>query len=454
MIQIAKTDDVTRYVVTTAQCNIGPNKKYLSSLEKICSEQNADLLILPVRGVDNKERDLDPVFDNYTVIQGDKKLNNKIRIKDFDLRPNQIQPLTGLGRFAQSDVSAIVAAPKIAQKVIPNSNTNLPKVLMSTGAVTMPNYKRTHRINKVAREDHTYGAVMVEIVNGTKYHFRHLNALTNGQFVDLGMKYNGNKTPVHVRPPAMILGDWHSGDTNKQVRAETFRMLEEYNPKIVVLHDLFNGHTINHHNQGKILTQYLDAQNRKGKFLPEELTEAASELEEMVTHLSPDAEIVVVKSNHDQWLYDYLDKQEYTKESHPFNHSEALRISQEIIRGRDALEAGLEIYMQNMDRVRFLDINEDYKILGWQIGNHGHKGAHGARGSLRSIENANGKSITGHSHVPGIYRDTWSVGTSTDLQLDYNTGYSGWMNTHALLYDVGRQGKPQLVNIINGKHRA
>jgi hypothetical protein len=59
-----------------------------------------------------------------------------------------------------------------------------------------------------------------------------------------------------------------------------------------------------------------------------------------------------------------------------------------------------------------------------------------------------GKSITGHKHSPGIFRDAFVVGTSTVLNLDYAAGApSSWMNTHAVLYP---NGKAQLINIIEG----
>jgi len=93
---------------------------------------------------------------------------------------------------------------------------------------------------------------------------------------------------------------------------------------------------------------------------------------------------------------------------------------------------------------------QDTKFLGYELGNHGDEGANGGRGSPRSIENANSKSVTGHGHSAFIIRDTYRVGTSSELRLDYNKGYSSWTHTNALLFDMGTV---QLINTINKKFR-
>jgi hypothetical protein len=119
--------------------------------------------------------------------------------------------------------------------------------------------------------------------------------------------------------------------------------------------------------------------------------------------------------------------------------------------GDDPLVAGLALSGQLPENVRFLKRDEDYKVRGWQLGSHGDRGPNGGKGSIRSKETAEGKSITGHTHTPEILRDTVVVGTSTYLRLPYTVGPSSWMNTNALLYDTGTA---QLVNIIDGSWRA
>lgn len=436
-----------KYVVTSVQYNGKANEQFFKGLEKYCEEKNAELLINPIRGANIEEDELDPLFENYKIINGDMRLNRKIGIKKFDIRPNQINPLTGLERFVQDDTTAIIASPKIAMKVVANSKRKIPKILMTTGAATFPNYPDKHRINYIARRDHSYGAVVVETINSNRYHFRSLNSLKNGVFYDLCEKFNGSNAPEFERPPVLVLGDWHSGDTDPSVREETYKMLEKYEPKRIFVHDVFNGHSINHWNRGKIIDLY---KNKHRLNLQEEIELVAHDLEEMAKR-SPNSQIFVVKSNHDERLYNYLNQAEYARETHPYNLEIALELALEVLNGNDPLEAGVRKYAKNLKNVKFLGLDEDYKILGWQLANHGHLGSNGGKGSKWAIEKANGKSITMHSHTPEAFRNMYKGGTSTLMDLDYNKGYSGWMNTHVFLYG---NGKPQLVNIIDGEHRS
>jgi len=432
-----------KYVITGAQRGARVNSDFLASLETYARVNNAELIILPIKGRTVDDTQLDESLVDYKTIDKNYQLNSKIRVSNYEILPQMIDPITGLGRFTQSDVSTIFAAPKLRMKVIPNSNIRLPKVLMTTGAVTMPNY-RNNRIGRIAEQDHTYGAIVVELQGKTNYHYRQINALKNGIFYDLGMKYQGDNNPLVRQPEAMVLGDWHYGDTNKKVRAETFRMIEQYKPKRIFIHDFFNGYSINHHEKNQVATQ---ARNSNMLSLEDELYKGFKELEK-ICQIAGNSEVVIVKSNHDEWLEQYIQKGDWLKE--PQNSLIASKLFQYTVIQKDPLEVGYSMFGYLPENLKFLGIDDDYKVRGWQLGSHGHIGAHGARGSVRSIEYSQGKSISGHTHTPQIFRNVWQVGTSTNLKLNYNRGYSGWMNTHAMLYD---NGKSQLINIVNGKHR-
>lgn len=433
-----------RVIITSAQYNARVNKEFLASLESYARYNDAEIIILPMRGSSITDDELSEDLQKYKIISKDFRLNNKIRISDYQILPQQIDPVTGLARFTQSDVSTIFAAPKIRLKVIPNSNSKLPKVLMTTGAVTHPHY-RQNRIGKIAEKDHTYGAVIVELESATKYHFRHLTSLKNGVFYDLGMRYSGRSKPKFVRPEAMVLGDWHTGDTNSIVRDETFRMISDYKPKMIIIHDLFNGASINHHEEHMSVNLAMKSNDLS---LEKELRAVAKELKTICDKAGNGTKIYISKSNHDEWLMRYLQESKFM--SDPQNTLIGAKLLVNAIEGYDPLREGISMFYRIPPNVEFLTRDDDLKVRGWQLANHGDKGSNGARGGIRSHEYANGKSITAHSHTPQIFRNVYIVGTSTELKLDYNQGYSSWMNCHSFLYDNGR---PQLVNILNGKHR-
>ncbi|WP_196301251.1 hypothetical protein, partial [Streptococcus pneumoniae] len=84
-----------------------------------------------------------------------------------------------------------------------------------------------------------------------------LKALQNGTFIDLGVKYDGEKEPSKANIEAIVFGDWHLGDTNPLVNQANYNLINEMNPKRIILHDVFNGHSVNHHNMDKSVTRAI-----------------------------------------------------------------------------------------------------------------------------------------------------------------------------------------------------
>jgi hypothetical protein len=156
--------------------------------------------------------------------------------------------------------------------------------------------------------------------------------------------------------------------------------------------------------------------------------------------------VVVVKSNHDEFLDRYLRHGKYVEDSQ--NHRFALDLACALIDGKDPLQVGCEMTgLNKFSNIKWLCRDQDYKIAGIQLGSHGDKGANGSRGSLRTMEAAYGSSISGHSHVPEIYRNAWSVGTSSLLRLSYVVGPSSWLHSSILVYSNGSR---QIINAIEG----
>jgi hypothetical protein len=101
--------------------------------------------------------------------------------------------------------------------------------------------------------------------------------------------------------------------------------------------------------------------------------------------------------------------------------------------------------------IHFLKRNQDYKVKGYQLGAHGDRGRFGGSRSIKSKEDDYGKSISGHVHNLGVLRDTYTVGTSTPLNLYYTEGQStNWVNGNCALWN---NGLVQYLPIINGKYK-
>lgn len=432
---------VKTYVITSAQYNSPIHTNLSNSIKQYCKVNDAELIIIPMSGRSHKDDTLDTRIDLDAIIAKSVRLNSNIRVSDYAIKPQQIDPSTGMGRFTQTQESTIFASPKQRLKVVPTSNVNIPRMMWTTGALTKPAYN-DNRIGNIALQDHVYGGLVVNVMDDKTYHVRPLKALQNGTFIDLGVKYDGEKEPSKANIEAIVFGDWHLGDTNPLVNQANYNLINEMNPKRIILHDVFNGHSVNHHNMDKSVTRAIEKDKNS---LERELSENHSFLSSIG---DGPHKTIIVASNHHEFLNRYLESGRYIND--PENLRMATKLIPDFIDGKNPYEVGVKQFGALPKDVKFLRRDEDYKVLGWQLGAHGDKGVNGARPGINSTEAAFGKSITGHTHSPELLRNTVVVGTSTNLRLNYTEGPSTWMNTHALLYD---NGQIQLVNVINGKYR-
>jgi hypothetical protein len=380
---------------------------------------------------------------------GKRTLNSNVKIDDMVVPPQNVDPSTGRLRFAQKDTTLIYAHSKQRLRAIPASNSKLPKLLVTTGAVTTPNYNRENNRGDVAHRDHVFGGVVVEIIDDKYYNVRFVRSRLDGQFVDMGLRYNGNHKPTKSNVEALVLGDVHDCDRDENTMRANFEMIDFFKPKKLILHDLVDCHSINPHERDNLITRIRDYESGR-LFLEEELRSSRETLCELAERMGR-GEVYVVASNHPFFLNRYLEGGEFMKE--PWNAKLAFKLAEKMCEGEDPIEAGMKMIGDLPKNITFLKLRDDLKVWGYQLASHGHKGLSGSRTSTAvSREIAHGKSITAHSHAPEVFRNTYIVGTSSRLDLDYTEGSaSSWMAASAVLYD---NGTVQLLPIINGKWKA
>ena len=473
MVSVGKNTSVNSkktFVITSAQQEAAPHKGFEESIKRYLDDKGAEFVLLDMQGRTVKEEglhdDLNEYLDDLKAggidyrrahqtknkmvdANGDRislKLNENIQIGIFNVLPQMDDPVTSLDKYASSDAATIFASPKMRMKIVPNGQ-DYPKVLITTGALTLPSYRVNRQAQKAWR-DHRFGAVIVEIDGNKKYHFRHVEAVAStGAFTDLGMNYS-RKGIERIPTKALVLGDWHVGDTSEEVRDATFRLFKELNPEKIFLHDFFNGHSINHHERENIIMRVRNWEASRGIF-EDEVKQCYDELQEISKRIGDDAVAYVVASNHHDFITKYLKNTDWVG-ADLFNYRFSQKVIEKLMDGaKDPLYAALSVIGELPKNVKFLDRNEDHYVKGYQLAKHGDKGGNGARGSLRGMEKSYAKVIHGHTHVPERLRDAMSVGTSTDLRLEYNTGDSGWLQSHAAVYG---DGKAQHINIIDGKY--
>lgn len=443
-----------KFVITTAVTGMSVHKSFYENLKFYCKVNNAKLLVLASTDPAAQAGfELDSVIDKESLVFEDLALNSKIFISTFKTSAKQVNPLTGIKRIGQRERSMIVASPKQFLEYVPTANDKLPHAIMTTGALTKPNYFTERYMSKrtayIADFDHKMGAIIVELENNDQYHVRQIQAsYGDGMFFDLGKQYQVDKV-VATRPEAITLGDWHVGSTSKEVRSTTIKMIKDLKPRKVFLHDFFDGSSVNHHESHNLLSKAGKTTDQLS--LEKELELCANELNELKKQCPEVEEWIVVRSNHDMFLDRYLSEGNYVEDA--INSKISHKLALKKLEKKNVLKEGMLMMGLNPSKITFLEENSSYKISGIEHGVHGHKGLNGQRNpGNSSLEIGYGAITAGHSHSPGILRDVFRTGTSTELRLGYNNGgASSWLQTHCLTY---KNSSRQLINIINGKYKA
>lgn len=438
-----------RFVVTTAVVGCPVHQGFLDSINSYCDKNNAMLLVLPAADPASAgDWNLDKELGIQSIVFGDIKLNSNLFLCSIKLSAKQVDPTTGLARIGQRNGSFIYASPKQRLKFVPVSNIKYPHAEMTTGAVTLPRYLDTEkymsgRTAYIANYDHVMGAIVVEIADNKIYHFRQIQADAEGGFVDLARYYRGDSVST-MYAEGLSVGDWHAGETDPTASRAWQELCGVVRPKKLFVHDGFNGISINPHEKDQQISRAILA-NKGLLNLKEEIKIFTRDLDAMSKWTGVE-EIVVVKSNHDVFLDRWLQSGDFAKD--PVNYATSLKLASAMVDGKNPLKFAVESAgLVSKEMIRWLSMDEDYFIAGIQCGAHGHKGPKGTRGTLASMESSYGRSVTGHSHAPGILRGAYSNGTSSFLKLNYNEGPSDWVHSSTVIYPNGMR---QLINSFNG----
>ena len=437
------------YIVSTIQYCATVNKPFLRNMLAFADEHNVPKIYLFVLAGKNKDETAlatvlleDPRIELLYLDKNGRKLNSNLKLHDTQILASQINPLTGMTPKLHRDYSYILPSPKIRYLSIPNTST-YPRFLATTGALTHGNYKLHTAQGRKAELEHEYGFAYVEVRNSRLFNYRPIMALKNGNF-HYDREYYRNGKMSDVQPEALVLGDWHTGDTCPKTRAVTVKMIEQLKPKRVVFHDLFNGHSINHHERSNNLSKAELWGSRKHE-LETEVEQCLKELN-FFAYKFPNVQFLVAESNHDLFMARYIGEENFLADGQNSVFSCRLFVEMAQAKKQPVLKTAMELVGKVARNIRFLNEDEEYRVKGVGLDYHGHRGVNGARGSGASFDRFNLKMITGHEHTPKIYANGMVVGTSTLLKLGYTKGASSWLNAHGILYPDGKYSLISLVH--------
>jgi hypothetical protein len=431
-----------RYFVSAIIAGADVNIEFMKSVKTYCQLNNAEIILIPMRGVKRKAGFAEEVLKEYSdYFVNDIRFNNNLRALDFCLSPEQVLPLTGLSRYGKKESSIILASPKQMLLSIPRKKESLSHIILSTGTICEPEYNNT-KTGRMAAQDNVLGGLIVEIRNKDIFHIRHIQADKDNGFQDLDTYYKGITEKKIVSECISI--EPHYGIEDDIAIQSIKEIINLTGCKRVLFHDILDCRSVNPHEQKSVSMKYYRSETQKT--LENELNHLGRKLLDWNREF-PKLELKIASSNHEQFIRRYLESGEFIADTH--NTYLGCELLQAILRRENPVEYYLKSRFPKIKNLTFFKDDESFSIGGVELNAHGHYGANGSRGNPSSLENINGKSTSAHSHSPQIFRDVFVTGCACKLQQDYNSkSASSWLHGGVVQYQNGNR---QLIIIINGK---
>lgn len=441
-----------KYVLTTAQNNTDTDMVMFNCLQQFCKHNNAQLIIGKMtynkNGFQNLLTDNDEIYYSQELkpYLTDKHLSfaNVFHfIGNANVLPTVKNPLSGFDGITKQGIHAIIPASKISLKVVAALKNSPTKILCSTGTITKRNYI-PKKAGTVAAIEHNIGAVFIDTETSD---IRHLELMEGSEyFYDLHNCYYQNKVLIAYDNVAGFQpGDIHSEKMTDENLRKTLDFITELKPKNIVLHDLLDFSSRNHHNIKD--PTFLHVQHVNNESVEKDLKSVAKVLNAIVNTVRIDADIHIIESNHDLAINTWLKNADFKLD--PVNAVTYLTCMLELYKHQEK-EGNSNFNMlkfaytkigkgKHSQRLTFHEIDESVILAGVECGCHGHNGINGSRGSPTQFRTLGIPMNTGHTHSPSIYGKVYTGGVSASLEMGYNLGASSWAIGHIVTYINGQR---------------
>ena len=432
------------FFITWGQNNTPIHKRFFSNILVLKEMYNASLHVIAGRyrnpTTPYESYKTDSEFWDKSLVPyldaGRHKIHNHMTImSDIKIRPTAVHPLSGM-RGLSKGYSCVFGHPKVHMELLPTLKEEFPKGILTTGSITLPNYSDS-KAGKKAEFDHRFGFVIVEAYKDVVL-FRQITADKNGDFSDYYYSVENGVLKKTEEVEAVVFGDKHFGVEDKEIEKKSFQYAKDLKAKHVVLHDIFDGYSISHHDLRDPFIQFSKEVNNKN--------DLKKELEYMINKLKPYTlfkNTVIVKSNHDEFLDRWLKNEDWKKQS-TYKNSDlymeySLMLLKEYSENFKNPRGVIALILNKLyPKFKTLTRDDSYEVKGYELSMHGDLGQNGSKGSIKGFKNLNIKSITAHSHSPGRLDNAIRVGTNTILRLGYNKGASDWGQANAIIHKNGQ----------------
>lgn len=441
------------YLFTWAQNNTPIHKKFFNNLKVYADFISADIHVIPGRYKNptsvftDKDHD---VWDDEIIPYLDATRNNigdNITLfGDIKIQPTATNPMSSLQGLCYK-TSCVFGSPRVQLQSIPVLPGSKPRIMMTTGACTVKNYTDSKN-GKKGEFHHTYGAVIIEVKDEKTVFFRQITAKDNGDFNDLYWNVSDGEITRNNSIEAIIYGDLHAGQHDQGLLDETKKkILDKLTPNHIVLHDVFNGMSINPHE--------VDPFIKYGKQMngDDDLKNEIHTMMKVIGQFDGYKNVVIVRSNHDDFLDRWLKNEDWKKQSTLKNSRTYMSLSNLLLEQYEKDPYNVIGVIPALIKVAYpnyitLGINDSYLVRGFELGMHGHLGTNGAKGSPEGFRQLNTKMISAHTHSAFRKDGLIVCGTSTKLRLNYTNGPSSWTQGHTI---IDNYGKAQSIIFFDGE---
>lgn len=458
-----------RYIITSAQNNTFAHNNFLSSLEVMAEDIDAQIIVgtfsYNTNGFQNLQKSegewFDPKIEQYILDKPAELADGLIWCGELNILPTAVNPLSGLQSYTRSS-SGIIPHAKVQLESIPTHKQDPVRMLYTTGAVTKRNYVQK-KAGQKASFHHVFGALIVEVDDEGDWFVRQLIADSDtGQFYDLDKLYTPNGVIDNQTVEAINWGDIHVEMYDQQACDASFfkqdSMLRVLKPNYQFLHDCINFSARSHHNRNDPYFRF-----KMFKQQTDYVRDNVRMVAEFLESIKQDGCLsVVVESNHDLAFQRWLKEADYKTD--PANAIYFLENQLEMYKSIERGDQKFSIFEYAVkrenpslkDNILFLDKDESFKICnetgnGIECGCHGHIGNNGGFGSVRAFQVRGSRYNVGHSHSAAIKDGVYYAGVLGQLDMGYNAGGSSWSHSSIITHP---NGKRSIVTIKNGKWRA
>lgn len=445
--QKRKFDKQKKYfLVTWAQNNTPIHKQFFENIKAYAKYLNGDIHVIagryknPTSVFTDKKKDFWDVEVRPYLDANRHDVHKHLSIlSDMKTQPTASGPLSRIEGMTHEN-SCIIGHPRVHMQVIPVLEGYKPKVMWTTGAVTVNNYTDS-KAGKVGDFHHTLGFAIVEIKDKKIFYCRQVTATDNGDFCDLFHEVKKGKVSRIDSVAATVLGDVHIGQIDKTVMSCTVELLDRLKSDYVICHDIFDGYSISHHDLKDPFKQFKKEKDGTN-ILKREIDHMMTWIKKMHKY-----NLVIVRGNHDDFVDRWLSSTDWRQNVK--NAMEYMEYAKVLLEEKAPHGIIPYIIKKEFPKIKTLGRSDSFRVAGWELAVHGDIGVSGSRGSLEQFRRMNTKCVSGHSHSPGRKDGALAVGTMTKLRMGYNVGASGWMHAHVIIH---KNQKAQHILFIEGDY--